>query len=280
MSANGTYTKSGYVYCDETVEPIGSMRSNETGVRNRKKMQAFKEHETGEVFIFSLNHFKAKSGSGTGANADQGDGQGQFNQTRKEEAQSVLSDCTTSSNFYDDPDILIMGDLNAYAKEDPIRILTDGGLTDLHRYFHRDTSYSYVSNSLAGYLDHALANETMLSQVTGVQGYHINSDEDRSYGYTSSDRTMFRCSDHDPVIVGLRLGAKIEPKSNIEMDNGLVVIKDAEDGYYRVFNTMGLLMYEGKITDSYFYLPEQLQGLYIINVYTNGEVKQKKIMIM
>lgn len=281
MSANGTYTKSGYVYCAETVMPVGSMRSNETGVRNRKKMQAFKEIETGEVFIFSLNHFKAKSGTGTGANADQGDGQGIFNQMRKEEAQSVLNDYQTSKNFYDDEDILIMGDLNAYAKEDPIMILVKGGMTDLHRYFHADTSYSYVYDNLAGYLDHALANETMLSQVTGMTAYHINSDEDRSYGYTSSDNTMFRCSDHDPVIVGLRLGEKTAATSEIRIENGQLIIDHAADGYYRMYNMSGLLIYEGKITDDSFILPAQISnGLYFINVYTNGEVKQKKVMVM
>ncbi len=281
MSANGTFTKSGYVYCTETVEPVGSMRNNETGVRNRKKMQAFKELETGEVFIFSLNHFKAKSGTPkVDGDQDQGDGQGIFNQSRKEEASSVLSDCQTSSNFYGDEDILIMGDLNAYGKEDPIRILTDGGMTDLHRYFHRDTSYSYVFNNLAGYLDHALASESMLKQVTGMQAYHINSDEDRSYSYTSSDETMFRCSDHDPVIVGLCLGTEVIHDSEVEVENGLIVIKDAEDGYYRLYNSMGLLVYEGRITSSYFALPQSMHGICIINIYTKGEVKQKKLMIL
>ncbi|MBR1808920.1 MAG: endonuclease/exonuclease/phosphatase family protein [Paludibacteraceae bacterium] len=283
MSANGTYTKSGYVYCTESVEPVGSMRSNETGVRNRKKMQAFREIETGEIFIFSLNHFKAKSGTGTGLDADQGDGQGIFNHTRKNEAQSVLNDIKTSSNYYQDEDVLIMGDLNAYAKEDPIQILTTGGMTDLHRYFHADSSYSYTFHGRAGYLDHALANESMLSQVTGMTAYHINSDEDDRYTYNGSDSdlTMFRCSDHDPVIVGLRLGDKASPAatSEIELIEGELFIKDAQDGYYRIFNSIGTLIYEGKITNSMFSVPYQLHDLNIINVYTNGEVKQHKIVV-
>ena len=286
MSANGTYTKSGYVYCTETVEPIGSMRSNETGVRNRKKMQAFKELETGEVFIFSLNHFKAKSGTGTGLDADQGDGQGIYNNTRKNEAQSVLSDIPTSCNYYQDKDVLIMGDLNAYAKEDPIQILTNGGMTDLHRYFHADSSYSYTFHGKAGYLDHALANSTMLQQITGMTAYHINSDEDDRYTYNGadSDLTMFRCSDHDPVLVGLRLGeySDEETKTDIEVEmvDGEMIVKDAEDGYYRVYNMMGTLIYEGKITNNMFSVPYLQEGINIINIYTNGKMIQLKKVVM
>lgn len=284
MSASGTYTKSGYVYCTETVEPVGNMRNNETGVRHRKKMQAFREIETGEVFIFSLNHFKAKSGTGTGLDADQGDGQGIYNNTRKNEARSVISDLSTACNYYQDQDVLIMGDLNAYAKEEPIRILTDGGMTDLHRYFHADSSYSYTFHGKAGYLDHALANKQMLSQVTGMQAYHINSDEDDRFTYNGadSDLTMFRCSDHDPVLVGLRLGVDNTPSntSNVKMIDGELVISDAQDGHYRIFNTMGMLLYEGKISNSNFALPYTLHGLYIINIYTDGEVKQTKMMIL
>ena len=78
-SASGSYTKAGYVYCSDKVQPYGNMRHNNEGVTNRKKMQAFVEKSTGEKFIFSLNHFKAKSGRGSGDNADKGDGQGTFN---------------------------------------------------------------------------------------------------------------------------------------------------------------------------------------------------------
>ena len=88
-SASGTYTKSGFVYCSDILEPYGSLRNNNTGVQNRKKTQAFVEKSTGEKFLFSVNHFKAKSGKGSGANADQGDGQGSYNADRVKEAKSL-----------------------------------------------------------------------------------------------------------------------------------------------------------------------------------------------
>ena len=286
MSANGTYTKSGYVYCEETVEPIGKMSNNNTGVQNRKKMQAFKDLETGEVFIFSINHFKAKSGNGTGLDADQGDGQGIFNNTRVKEAESVLTAYKSNRSFYGDDDILIMGDLNAYAKEDPIRVLTDGGMTDLHRYFHADTSYSYVYNGLAGYLDHALANSTLLPQVTGMTAYHINSDEDRSYSYRSSDNTMFRCSDHDPVIVGLRLGGKatsLDPgfKYNVLSNDDHPIIQNAEGGYFIIYSTNGFIMTEGNIGGNDYQIDTALpSGFYIVTIYANGKAESHKLIIL
>ena len=90
-SINGTYTKSGYVYCTDKVTPYGNMQHNDTFVENRKKVQGFTEKASGEKFILSVNHFKAKSGSGSGANKDQGDGQGSYNAARVQEAYSITS---------------------------------------------------------------------------------------------------------------------------------------------------------------------------------------------
>ena len=112
-SANGTYTTALFVYCPEKVKPYGVMQEVREGVRSRKYMQTFEEVETGERFIFSMNHFKAKSGSGTGADANQGDGQGSFNATRVGEANGVINKYNQMRAVLNDDDILIMGDLNA-----------------------------------------------------------------------------------------------------------------------------------------------------------------------
>ena len=66
----------------------------------------------------------------------------------------------------------------------------------------------------SGYLDHALANESLAPQVTGVTEWHINADEpivlDYNVEFKSPNHvntlyapTPFRSSDHDPVIVGV-----------------------------------------------------------------------------
>ena len=46
-SSSGTYTKAGFVYCTDVLEPYGKLRENNTGVTQRKKTQAFIEKETG-----------------------------------------------------------------------------------------------------------------------------------------------------------------------------------------------------------------------------------------
>ena len=263
------------------------MRENNTGVSERKKTQAFQEIATGEKFLFSVNHFKAKSGNGYGDNANQGDGQGTYNGDRVREAQSLLSNYISDRNYYGDDNILIMGDLNAYAMEDPITVLREGGMIDLHRAFHADSSYSYVYHGQAGYLDHALCDSTLFPSVTGMVAYHINSDESDSYTYDkSSDQTMFRCSDHDPVLVGLRLDTTytiIPPQPTVDVTvcyQGIIpYIQNAEGGYYMVYRLDGLKIAQSPIASNQEPITGLAQGLYIINIYGRGKCLQTKILI-
>ena len=286
-SASGTYTKSGFVYCSDVLEPYGKLRENNTGVQNRKKTQAFIEKATGEKFLFSVNHFKAKSGKGYGDNADKGDGQGTFNGDRVREARSLLSHYESDRSYFADEDILIMGDLNAYAMEDPITVLREGGMIDLHRAFHADSSYSYVYHGYAGYLDHALCNSTLYPFVTGMVAYHINSDESDSYTYDkSNDQTMFRCSDHDPVLVGLKLGEEVVENEDITTNSYEVYfnkeipsIINAEGGHYYVYRVDGNLIKEAPITTEREAIEGLTQGIYILNIYGDGKCVQTKLLV-
>lgn len=275
-SANGTYTKSGYVYCTDVLRLHGDIKENNTTVQQRKKMQAFEVIASGERFIYSINHFKAKSSGGAGLDADQHDGQGGYNASRVAEAKSVLDAYSKNKVYYGDEDILVMGDLNAYGKEDPITTLTKGGMTDLHRYFHADSSYSYTYHGQAGYLDHALCNGTMLGQVTGMAAYHVNSDESDNYTYDkSSDQTMFRYSDHDPVLVGLKLGAVItqETTPTLAVRDGELVLQHATSGFYTIHTVDGRTLTSGAITAGNTVLAEPTSpGLFIVVVYADGKV--------
>lgn len=286
-SASGSYTKAGYVYCSDVLEPHGSLRYNNEGVNNRKKTQAFREKATGEIFLYSVNHFKAKSGKGSGDNADQGDGQGTYNGDRVREAKSVLNHYDSDSYYYGDEDILIMGDLNAYAMEDPITLLREGGMIDLHRAFHADSSYSYVYRGQAGYLDHALCNATLYPHVTGMVAYHINSDESDSYTYDkSSDQTMFRCSDHDPVLVGLRLDTTYTTTPGVSqadvtlgIQNYTPYIYNAEGGYYIVYRIDGVKVKEQNISSNQEEINGLNRGIYILNIYGQGRCHKMKVWI-
>lgn len=290
---SGTYTKSGYVYDTIALRPIGVLQELNTGVQNRKKMMCFEHKLTGERFIYSINHFKAKSGGGSGLDADQGDGQGGYNNARVKEAQAVIDHYRKFSSAIKENDILVMGDLNAYAKEDPITCFLDNGMVDLHRAFHADTSYSYQFGGLAGYLDHALCSSTLYKQIKGAVGFHINSDERDYYTYDKSgDNSMFRSSDHDPVLVGIRLDSTItyDPTptlNNVEVMAGesreLVIsnaYKDSQKSFYTIVNISGLLIEHKQITSPYqeVNLP-QSAGMYLIFIYADGKVYQKKFIV-
>ena len=285
-TTDGSYTKSGYIYCSDVVTPHGNMQHNDTYVQNRKKVQGFTEKATGEKFILSVNHFKAKSGSGSGANKDQGDGQGSFNAARVQEAKSILSNYPTYTSTFGDDDFLIVGDLNAYGKEDPITTLTDWGMIDLHRTFHADSSYSYVYQGTLGYLDHALCNSTMYPQVTGMTPYHINAPEKDGYTYNGSlnDGTMFRCSDHDPILVGLRLGKDntstdlTAPTYDFYYNHAIQAIENAQGGTYTIYNIAGSVVAQEYISSTTHPLPSLSQGIYILTIHKNGQRQSLKLL--
>jgi predicted extracellular nuclease len=114
-----------------------------------------------------------------------------------------------------DPDMLILGDLNAYSQEDPVRLLGEAGDVQLG---HGDAEghYSFVYDGMSGSLDHALASSSLAGQIGGAAVWHINADEMADFDYNRENRPRaldarmfradpFRSSDHDPMIVGLDL---------------------------------------------------------------------------
>ncbi|MDE7338413.1 MAG: endonuclease/exonuclease/phosphatase family protein, partial [Bacteroidales bacterium] len=204
-SSSADYTCNHIVYDSTKWEPYRDsyMISSPSPV-NRKLIQAFRNKKTGFVFIFSINHFKAKSGTGTGADADQGDGQGIYNHTRTQEAKAVLNHLDLRRYYYGTENILVMGDLNAMYREDPIRVFTDAGYENQTNRFN-EAEYSYCFDDYVQYLDYSLASPDMRELVTGATVWHINSDEPSFFDY-DRDATRqdgpYRCSDHEPVIVG------------------------------------------------------------------------------
>ena len=186
-----------------------------------------------------------------------------------------------------------MGDMNSYAFSRPIQVFEESGYIDLHRAFHADSSYSYMFGGMASYIDHAISNGTMYRQITGMAGYHINSDEDDYYTYDkSSDRTMFRCSDHDPVLVGIRLDSTLvyDPTPQINSEEILSgnthtlliqnAYKESQKSFYAIYSVNGWLVEGKEITSPFFEieLPEQ-QGVYIVYIYYNGEAYQRKMIV-
>jgi predicted extracellular nuclease len=83
--------------------------------------------------------------------------------------------------------------------------------------FNGPSDYSYVFDGEAGYLDHALATASLAGQVAGAAHWHINADEPSVIDYNIDFKPQdlytvspYRASDHDPVLVGLRLGPSLQ----------------------------------------------------------------------
>lgn len=223
--------KVGMIYQPASVSPIGDtavlntpafVTGGDSVNRNRPTLaQAFKVNATGALFIVDVNHLKSK---GSACNApDAGDGQGNCNVVRTNAATELVNWLATDPTGTGDPDILLLGDYNAYAMEDPITVIKNGGYTNLIAYLIGSGAYSYVFDGQWGYLDHALGSASIVSQVTGGGDYHINADEPSVLDYLEDNKSAgqlvslyaadeFRISDHDPVIVGLDLN----PAPNVD----------------------------------------------------------------
>lgn len=287
----GTYTKAGYLYKASKVKPIRQLQSNDTGVKNRKKAQGFEILETGEKFIYMINHFKAKSGKGSGDNADSGDGQSTYNGDRVREATAIVTFAKSCATYFGDNDVIVMGDLNAYSMEDPIRIFTDAGYTNLIKKYDAN-GYSYSYRGTVGCLDHALANEAIEAQVTGCEVFHINTDESTVFAYDgySYENNMYRSSDHDPVVVGLRLGigtsvddTETDDSRIIYGGKGIIGIAAAKDNEMRIYSLTGQLVYNDVIDSNDFVVSTSelglKNGIYIVKLTDGKSCVTEKLRI-
>jgi uncharacterized protein len=226
------------IYRSGTLSPVGSPLVDLDPVHNRPPTaQTFDVIDPvntafGERFTAIANHFKSKGGCpGAGPDADAGDGAGCFNSARTAQATRLLTWTNgTVVPAAGDPDVLLLGDFNSYAEEDPITTLEAGGYVDLASAVLGPDFYSYLFDGQLGHLDYAFASASLASQVAGAGAWHINADEVPLFDYNDEifdsageanfeekpdgsalvpPRVVFqpatpvRAADHDPVLVGL-----------------------------------------------------------------------------
>jgi len=206
VSLNGAYA-----VLDSSVDPDFNDDKNRPALA-----QTFTQLTNGESVTVAVNHFKSKgSNCDSLGDPDLGDGAGNCNLTRTSAAEALVDWLAADATGAGEDDVLIIGDLNSYDKEDPIDAIVDGGYTDLIADALGELAYSYVFSGQWGYLDYAMANAALESAVTGTTVWHINADEPDILDYNLDfkqppqqalyEPNAFRASDHDPVIVGLEL---------------------------------------------------------------------------
>jgi predicted extracellular nuclease len=215
------------LYQPAVVTPVGDFAVIDGSVdprfidtRNRPSLaQTFELNATGARLTVVVNHLKSKgSGCQDIGDPDTGDGQGNCNGTRTQAAEAIVDWLATDPTGSNDPDYLLIGDMNSYAREDPITAFKSAGFVDAINAHIGAGAYSYVFEGESGYLDHALASSSLAAQLSDVTEWHINPDEPTVLDYNVEFKTAnqvntfydpgpYRSSDHDPVLVGLDLNA-------------------------------------------------------------------------
>jgi predicted extracellular nuclease len=285
----------GILFKSATVDTLGAAIVSADTIFNRPALaQKFSVKASDSVFNFIINHFKAKGCTGSkDLDKDQADGQSCYNDRRRKQADAlarfinaeVIPKSRTNK-------VLSMGDYNAYFEEDPLDSLRSKGFTILSA----KESYSYLYQGQLGALDNAFTTNSLLPFVIGIEKWNINSVEPAYLGYEddiddgTSDQTNFwsflyaddaaRSSDHDPVLVGLQLGAKSSTKKISPSSNELTIYPNpAKDRIYLssnfkgqanvyIYNRLGMLlttamMCQGQAFIDLRHLP---QGVYFIKL--------------
>lgn len=177
---------------------------------NRPPLAMSFRQPDGVPFTVVSLHFKSKGGceDADPANRDQGDGQGCFNPMRMAATRALVEWIATDPTGSGAEAVALIGDFNAYAEEDPIRLLREAGWRDAFASSPAASRYSFVFDGQAGRLDHVLVNPAMAAGLRGAAKWHSNSDEASAFGYDGTHgrrgvASPWRASDHDPMVIGI-----------------------------------------------------------------------------
>lgn len=217
--------KVGLIYRPDAVQQAGTAATQPQPpfhqLHRAPVAQSFLDLSSQKMLTVSVNHFKSKGGCPRREHPqftemrDQGDGQACWNAARLEAAEALHHWLAQQPTGITTPYQLLMGDLNAYRMEDPIRLLEHLGW----QYLDADSngpSYSFVFRGKSGSLDHALASPAFTALEPRVEHWAINADEpvllQYSLDYKSLTQqqklyapTPYRSSDHDPIILTFRM---------------------------------------------------------------------------
>ncbi|RUO25479.1 nuclease [Aliidiomarina minuta] len=221
--------KPGFIYQSLRARPIGDYAVLDSSVdpdfdtsRQRPALaQSFRANNSGRFTAVAL-HLRAKASCpDSGPDSDQGDGQGCWNDWRTRSTGALarwLEEDPTGNGV---AAVLLLGDFNAYAQEDPMRLLESEGYSNLAIAANNGNPevYSYTFFGESGSLDHGLANPVLAEQVVDAGYWPINADELPVFNYNTGtlpggflekpdnfySTQPFRSSDHDPMVIELNL---------------------------------------------------------------------------
>ncbi len=203
--------RTAFIYRTASVEPVGEsvILIDHPAFHNAREplAQEFRALDGGWEFNAIVNHFKSKGG-------ECGDlPEGCFDADRTAQAQALAAFADERAAATGTEDAFLLGDFNAYSAENPMQALYDAGYTDLNNEYAGE--HTYVFDGKVGSLDHVLASPSVVERdlVTGVDVWNVNSVESVLFEYSRHNYfaselfqpgTVYRASDHDPILVGLQ----------------------------------------------------------------------------
>ncbi|KFN20824.1 ExeM/NucH family extracellular endonuclease [Aeromonas bestiarum] len=247
----------------EALDASGKPVAIKQGMRE-SLLQQFSSPKGDATLTLVVNHLKSKGSAcfedyPDYATADPLDGQGHCNALRVSAAK-VLGESLKALGG----DLLLIGDMNAYGMEDPIRVLTSYdpaaqprqimsasfttlagqpyeesgsalgkgyGFVNLNTRFHGTDTYSYSYEGELGNLDHALASPSLAAKVIGIEDWHINSAESNFFEYGSKYTGQlaksdgpFSASDHDPVLVAIQY--PLPPAGVLSLESAVASVEE------------------------------------------------------
>ena len=193
----------GLFYRRQSLEAVGPARVLAAPaferLSRRPLAQVFRDRQTGESLLVAVNHLKSKGRCPEGGrDGDQGDGQGCWNHARVAAVESLTPWLAGLARAAGTEKILVLGDMNAWRREDPIRAFRDAGYLELVEELSGLPQHSFLYFGARGTLDYAFASATLRPSVRRAAIWHINSDWPRKMPLP---QPWLRMSDHDPVVV-------------------------------------------------------------------------------
>lgn len=258
--------------------------------------QTFKDLGSGRSFTVVVNHLKSKSSACDG-DPDLGDGQGNCSGTRTNGARALAAWVKGLPTGTTSPDALLLGDFNAYAKEDAAMLLVDSGFVNLGVRDEGDSSYSYQYGNAFGTLDHAFATAELAKRAKASH-WAINADEPVVLGYNQEYKSAaqiesffapdpYGSSDHDPILVTLDLAQTTaleeSQRSSVLVrrnGQGLFLVAPGAAGRFELRNLDGNLVQSGSLQPSgVTALSAGGAGIKIVRLRIDGETASRTFAV-
>ncbi|MCI0543653.1 MAG: ExeM/NucH family extracellular endonuclease, partial [Actinobacteria bacterium] len=208
----------GIIYQPARVTPVGEVATFDIDAlltgddtnKNRWPLAASFDID-GQVVTVVVNHFKSKGSACDDVTVPGGFGDGvddpqtsSCDLVREYAAQRLIEWVESKPTGVGSPDAFVVGDLNSYSEEDPIRIFEDAGYRDLVERYD-DDAFTFKFDGRYGRLDYIMASPSAKRLVDDAEVWQLNSPEPYGYLYFNEpiDLTAYASSDHDAVLAAI-----------------------------------------------------------------------------